>query len=50
MFFTKLILKYFFANNIWKKVVHNQKNNIVKKKSHFEVDIKWLKSTLMKKL
>jgi hypothetical protein len=32
------------------KVVQNPKNKIVKKKSHFEIGIKWLKNISMKKL
>ncbi len=46
---TKLILKGFFANGTWNKVVQSPKNKIVKKKSHFEIDIKRLKNILMRK-
>jgi hypothetical protein len=47
---TESILKQSFTKNSWNKVVQNPKNKIIKKKSHFEIDIKWLKSILMKKL
>jgi hypothetical protein len=47
---TKLIFKKFFVNGTWNKVVQNPKNKIVKEKSHFEIDIKWLNTILVKKL
>jgi hypothetical protein len=43
-------MKRGFASGTWNKVVQNPKNKIVKKKSHFEIDIKLFKNTLMKKL
>jgi hypothetical protein len=43
--FYQIILKGFFANGIWNNIVQNPKNNFdCPKKSHFEIDIKWLKS------
>ncbi len=36
---TKLILKGFFENGTWNKVVQNPKNKIIKK-NHFEINIK----------
>ncbi len=34
------MLKGFFANFTWNKVVQNPRNKIVKKKTCFEIDIK----------